>query len=182
VHKWRCHTFPSPGPNFADSGDEGGTSDDGGAANRLGRIGWCGNSGRWRRLDLRANLRVDVRSVDFRTVDAGANRSGHNSAWYYATWHNAARYNAARYNAAGNGRTNTGYRSSDTWNRDSGNHPKHHHDADSADNTRHHHAADHSQHAGNDAFDAEHQSKFSGSRINQSSEQHSPDYNATNNA
>jgi len=150
VHKWRFYTFSSPGPNFADSGGEGGTSDDGGAANRLGRISWCGNSGCWRRLDLRANLRVDVRPVDFRTVNSGANHSGRDSAW-----HDSAGYYAAGIDNARNCVANTGYGSTDAGNRNSGNHPKHDHYTDSADDARQHDAADNSQYAGNDAFDAE---------------------------
>jgi hypothetical protein len=178
VHKWRRHILASARPNCADSRDEGGTSDDGGAADRLGGIGWRRNSGCWRRIDCGSDLRVDVRPVNFRTVN-----SGRDSARYYTTRYNPAWYNAAGYNNAWNGRANPGYCSSDAGNRDSGNHPEHDHNADPADDAgQHYDSTDHSQHAGNNAFDPEYQSKFAGSGINQSSEQHSPDYNTTNHA
>ena len=120
MRKWQHQTFPSARSNCADSRDEGGTSDDGGPANGLGRRR---NSGCWCRLDFGADLRVDVRPVNFRPVNRGANHSRRNS----------ARYNAAGINNAGNGRANPGYCGSDAGNRNSRNHPEHHPDADSAD-------------------------------------------------
>ena len=182
MYKWQRHAFSSTRPNCADSRDEGGTSDDGGAADRLGGIGWRRNSGCWRRLDCGSDLRVDVRPVNLRAVNSGANHSGRNSARYYTIWYNSAGYNAARINNTGNGLANPGYGSSDAGNRDSGNYPEHDHDANSADDARQHDPADCSQHAGNDACDAEQQSRFAGSGINQSSEQHSTDYNTTDHA
>jgi hypothetical protein len=133
VRKWQRHTFPSPRPNCADSRDEGGTSDDGGAPDRLGGINRRRNSGCWRRLDCRSDLRVDVWArFYFRSDNTGTNYAEHGPTWYRAAWHNTAAWDSA----AGNSHPDAGYCSSHARNRDSWNHPEHNHYADAADDAQ----------------------------------------------
>jgi len=156
--------------NFSGSGSS--------TADRLSGISRSRNSGRGRRLDLRTNLGVDVRTnLNFRPDNAGTNHSGGDS-----TGRHSARHNAAGNNHAWNGSANSGNCSSLTGNGDSGYYAKYDHDPNSGDDAQQHDAADNSQHSGNDPFDAEYKSKFASPGINQSSEQHSANHNTANDA
>ncbi len=141
---------------------------DGSVADRFSWICWR----RHRRCGCRLNGGTD-HWIRRRTINRNSRTddSGRNSARNYA-----ARYNAT--DNAGNRRANSGHCSPDAGDRNSGNHPKHDHDAHSADDAQRYNSADHSQHTGN--RDAECESKFADSRIDKSAEHHSADNNTTN--
>lgn len=128
------------------------------------------------RFDFWTDLRVDVGAINFRPVNPWTNDSGYNSAWIDDAGNRRAN--------AWNGRSNPRYRSSDSGKCNSGNHPEHDHRANSADGTYRTDSGNNAQHAGNDAGNRNTgcKSKRASSGTSQSSEQHSPDYNTTNNA